>query len=187
MDWVITASTRLLYRRERDPVPAVQEAGCPPGRVWTGAENPSLGFDRPARKSCYTDCAMADHLFRAERWIVFSTYVNLSFNELIINFILIIKNSVCSIHSVSVTDLLLRKGEGEKVRAVELPALCVSWNLELIINFILLIKYSVCNIHSVSVRDLLLKKEEGEKMSVVELSALCASWNLVFVIGCDKI
>jgi len=40
--------TLIIYPRERDPVPTFQEAGCAPGRVWTGAENPSLGFDRPA-------------------------------------------------------------------------------------------------------------------------------------------
>ena len=97
-----------------------------------------------------------------------NTYLNLSFNELIINFVLIIKYSVCNIHSVSV-------GEGDKMRVVELFALCVSRNLELLINFVLIIKYSVCNIHSVTVRDLLLKKGEDEKMRVVELSALCAS------------
>ena len=57
---------------------------------------------------------------------MFNTHVNLGFNELIINFVLIIKYSVCNIHSVSVRDTLLKKGEGNKMRAVELSALCAS-------------------------------------------------------------
>ena len=44
---------RLLYSRERDPVPIVQEAGWASGPVWTGAENlaPSeiRSPDRPGR------------------------------------------------------------------------------------------------------------------------------------------
>ena len=38
---------RPLYRRERDPVPIVQEAGWAAGPVWAGAENLTspLGFD----------------------------------------------------------------------------------------------------------------------------------------------
>ena len=47
MGWVVNATPRLLYPRERDPVPIVQEAGWATGPVWTGAENlaPSPGFD----------------------------------------------------------------------------------------------------------------------------------------------
>jgi len=41
--------TLLFYPRESDPVPTFEEAGCGPGRIWTGAENLSLGFDRPVR------------------------------------------------------------------------------------------------------------------------------------------
>ena len=46
----------------KNPVPIVQEAGCAPGPVWTGAENlPQPGFDprtvQPVA-SRYTDCAM---------------------------------------------------------------------------------------------------------------------------------
>ena len=37
--WVVNATPRSLYPRERDPVPAVQEAGWVPGPVWTGTEN----------------------------------------------------------------------------------------------------------------------------------------------------
>jgi len=37
--WVVNATSRPLYPRERDPVPTVQEAGWAPGPVWTGAEN----------------------------------------------------------------------------------------------------------------------------------------------------
>jgi len=42
MGWVVNATTRPLYPRERDPVPIVQEAGWAPGPVWTGAENSTL-------------------------------------------------------------------------------------------------------------------------------------------------
>jgi hypothetical protein len=36
---MVTAMTRSIYSRERDPVLIVQEAGWAPGPVWTGAEN----------------------------------------------------------------------------------------------------------------------------------------------------
>jgi len=36
---VVNAMPRLLYPRERDPVPTVQEAGWAQGPVWTVAEN----------------------------------------------------------------------------------------------------------------------------------------------------
>ena len=38
MGWVVYATPRPLYRRERDPVPTVREAGWVQGLVWTGAE-----------------------------------------------------------------------------------------------------------------------------------------------------
>jgi len=38
-EWVVDATPRPLYPRERDPVPTVQEARWAPGPVWTGAEN----------------------------------------------------------------------------------------------------------------------------------------------------
>ena len=37
--WVVNATARPLYPRERESVPTVQEAGWAPGPVWTGAEN----------------------------------------------------------------------------------------------------------------------------------------------------
>jgi len=53
MWWVVNATPRPLYPRERDLVPTVQEAEWAPGPVWTGAENlASTGIrspDRPAR------------------------------------------------------------------------------------------------------------------------------------------
>ena len=57
---------------------------------------------------------------------MFNTHVNLGFNELIINFMLMIKYSVFNIHFVSVRDLLLKEREGDKMRVVELSALCAS-------------------------------------------------------------
>jgi hypothetical protein len=53
MEWVINATPRPLYPRERDPVAIVKEAGWAPGPVWTSAENLArTGIrspDRPAR------------------------------------------------------------------------------------------------------------------------------------------
>ena len=37
--WVINATLRPLYHRERDPVSTVQNAGWAPGQIWTGAKN----------------------------------------------------------------------------------------------------------------------------------------------------
>jgi hypothetical protein len=37
--WVVSATPRPCYPRERDPVHIVQEAGWAPGPVWKGAEN----------------------------------------------------------------------------------------------------------------------------------------------------
>jgi hypothetical protein len=46
MGWVLNATPRPLYPRERDPVPTVQEAGWTSVPVWTGAEKSrELGSD----------------------------------------------------------------------------------------------------------------------------------------------
>jgi hypothetical protein len=37
--WVVNATPRPLYTRERDPIPIVLEAGRAPALVWTGEEN----------------------------------------------------------------------------------------------------------------------------------------------------
>jgi hypothetical protein len=48
---VVNATPKLLYPRERNSVPIVQEAGWAPARVWVGAEilppppQPPPGFD----------------------------------------------------------------------------------------------------------------------------------------------
>ena len=51
--WGVSVTPRPLYIPGKHPVPIVQEAGCAPGRVWTGAENLApAGIrspDRPAR------------------------------------------------------------------------------------------------------------------------------------------
>jgi hypothetical protein len=39
MGWVVNATPRPLYLRQRDPVPIVYEAVWAPGPVWIGAEN----------------------------------------------------------------------------------------------------------------------------------------------------
>ena len=50
---MVNATPRLIYPRETDPVPIVQQAGWAPGTVWTGAENLAAtgirSLDRPAR------------------------------------------------------------------------------------------------------------------------------------------
>ena len=56
-----------LYRRERVPVPIVQEAGWAPGPVWAGAENlaSAPGFDPRTVQSVasrYTDWAILAHV-----------------------------------------------------------------------------------------------------------------------------
>ena len=45
--WGVSVMLRPLFTLRKDPVPIVQEAGCAPGSVWTGAENlvPAPGFD----------------------------------------------------------------------------------------------------------------------------------------------
>ena len=56
MGWVVNATPRPLYPRERDPVPIVQGTGWALGPVWTGAENLApTGIrspDLPARSEC---------------------------------------------------------------------------------------------------------------------------------------
>ena len=56
--WVVNATPQPFYPRERDPIPIVQEAGCTPGPVWTGAEYlTSLAFDPRTVQpvvSCYS-------------------------------------------------------------------------------------------------------------------------------------
>ena len=37
--WVVNATPRPPYPRERDPVPFLEEAGWAPGPVWTGEES----------------------------------------------------------------------------------------------------------------------------------------------------
>ena len=52
MGWVVNATPRSLYPRERDPVPIVQEAGWAPGPVWTGAEELApTGIRSPDREA----------------------------------------------------------------------------------------------------------------------------------------
>jgi hypothetical protein len=70
MEWLLNATPRPLYCRQRDPAPIVQEAKWAPGSVWTGAEN--LAFsgirfpDRPDRSEslpCPTFCCTSIILF----------------------------------------------------------------------------------------------------------------------------
>jgi hypothetical protein len=52
---VSSSTLRPYYDPGKDPVPIVQETGCAPGPVWTGAENLAhtgvRSPDRPARNS----------------------------------------------------------------------------------------------------------------------------------------
>ena len=51
--WVVNATPRPLYPRERDPLPIVREAEWAPGLVWTGAENLApTGIRLPDRPAC---------------------------------------------------------------------------------------------------------------------------------------
>jgi hypothetical protein len=69
-EWVVNATPRPLYPRERDTVPILQEAGWIPGLVWTGVENLSpTGFrspDRPVRSSRYI--GVPEHKRRIYGW-----------------------------------------------------------------------------------------------------------------------
>jgi len=69
--WVVNATPRPLYRRERAPVPIVQEAGWTPGPVWTGLEKtnflPPSWFEHrnvQALTSCYIAYAVPAGLER---------------------------------------------------------------------------------------------------------------------------
>jgi len=67
MGWVVNATPRPLYPRERDPVPIVEEAGWAPGPVGTGAENLApTGIrspDLPARSESLYRLRYAPHAF----------------------------------------------------------------------------------------------------------------------------
>ena len=53
MGWMVNATPRPFYPRERDSVPILKEAAWAPGLILTGAENfaPTgvRSLDRPAR------------------------------------------------------------------------------------------------------------------------------------------
>jgi len=57
MEWVVNATPRLFYPRERHSVPIVQEDGWAPGPVWTAEENLApTGIrspDRPPQTEIY--------------------------------------------------------------------------------------------------------------------------------------
>jgi hypothetical protein len=53
--WMVNTTPRLLYPRERVPVPIEQGAGWSPGSVWPGAENVAPTGIR------YTDYAILGH------------------------------------------------------------------------------------------------------------------------------
>ena len=49
--WVVDATSRQLYPRERDPVSFIQEAGWTPGQVWTGGENVATNGTRSSDRT----------------------------------------------------------------------------------------------------------------------------------------
>ena len=55
MRWVVNATPRPLYPRERDQVRIVWEAGWAPGPVWTGAENLGSSGIRSPDRSAHSD------------------------------------------------------------------------------------------------------------------------------------
>ena len=63
MGWVVKATSRLFFLRERVPVTNLQEAGWEPGSLWKCAGRDKISFlhqssngDLPDRRKCYTDC-----------------------------------------------------------------------------------------------------------------------------------
>jgi hypothetical protein len=51
--WAVSTTLRLLYFREKDPVPIVQDAVWAPRQVWTDAENLApTGIQSPDRPFC---------------------------------------------------------------------------------------------------------------------------------------
>jgi hypothetical protein len=67
--WVVNATPRPLYPRERDPVPIVQDAGWAPGPVWKGAKNlVPIGIRSPDRPACrYTGYTIPAHSISIHR------------------------------------------------------------------------------------------------------------------------
>jgi hypothetical protein len=55
--WVVKATTRPLYPRDWDPLPAVQEAGWTSGLVWTGADSPPPKFDPRTVQTVASRCS----------------------------------------------------------------------------------------------------------------------------------
>ena len=50
---MVSVTSRPLCTAGKDPVPVLQDAGCSPGPVWTGAENFALtGIRSPDRPAC---------------------------------------------------------------------------------------------------------------------------------------
>jgi hypothetical protein len=50
LGWMVKATPRQLYRRERDPISTVQEAGLAPGLVGMGADNLASTGNRPSNR-----------------------------------------------------------------------------------------------------------------------------------------
>ena len=59
MEWVVKATPRPLYPRERDPVAIVQEAGWASGPVWTGRKTLA-----PSRVRTPDRPALSESLYR---------------------------------------------------------------------------------------------------------------------------
>jgi len=56
--WVVSSTPQPHFNPGKDPVPILQEAGCPPGPVWTG------GKSRPHRDSIPAHQARSRLLYR---------------------------------------------------------------------------------------------------------------------------
>jgi hypothetical protein len=79
MGWMINATPRPLYSRERDPIPIVREAGWTPGAVWTGAENLACtGIRSPDRQ------ARSKSLYRL-RYLIWKLQTNESASEVCVH------------------------------------------------------------------------------------------------------
>jgi hypothetical protein len=78
MGWVVNATSRPLYPRERTGIHFIG-GGVGPGPIWTGAENPThTGIrspDRPASSESLNDWAIPAH--NTPRFIPINLYVYL--------------------------------------------------------------------------------------------------------------
>jgi len=73
MEWVVNATTRPLYPREKDAVPIIPQAGWTTGTDWTGEENlASTGIRSQGRTARSDSLCQLRHAGPHNEWL--STY-----------------------------------------------------------------------------------------------------------------